>query len=317
MRGGPRDATATWSWTPARRRSPWRAPLALTVREFDLLASSSPPGRGVHPRRPAAQVWGWSFGDQSTVTVHVRRLREKIEADPADRADPDRLGRRLPLRAAVTPDHSRIVLIAAGWSSGLGLLGALFGVAARGVRRSVVRVLIAAVAIGGVVAGRGRRGAGDVPLPARPGVVVLICAVAGAVVVGGRPLLAGPPSVDSPVAGDGRRVGARRGRHAVGCRTARDPGGLRAGPERRPAARSPGARAALEQPRRELVAWVSHDLRTPLAGLRAMAEALEDGVAADPESGRLPPPDPRGDRPDAAWSTTCSSCPASTPALCG
>ncbi|RJL32288.1 sensor histidine kinase [Bailinhaonella thermotolerans] len=41
---------------------------------------------------------------------------------------------------------------------------------------------------------------------------------------------------------------------------------------------------ALESSRRELVAWVSHDLRTPLAGLRAMAEALEDGVAADPET---------------------------------
>src|SRR5207253_6633093 len=39
---------------------------------------------------------------------------------------------------------------------------------------------------------------------------------------------------------------------------------------------------ALERSRRELVAWVSHDLRTPLAGLRAMAEALEDGVATDP-----------------------------------
>jgi signal transduction histidine kinase len=38
---------------------------------------------------------------------------------------------------------------------------------------------------------------------------------------------------------------------------------------------------ALESSRRELVAWVSHDLRTPLAGLRAMAEALEDGVVAD------------------------------------
>jgi signal transduction histidine kinase len=38
---------------------------------------------------------------------------------------------------------------------------------------------------------------------------------------------------------------------------------------------------ALEVSRRELIAWVSHDLRTPLAGLRAMAEALEDGVAAD------------------------------------
>jgi signal transduction histidine kinase len=39
---------------------------------------------------------------------------------------------------------------------------------------------------------------------------------------------------------------------------------------------------ALEASRRELVAWVSHDLRTPLAGLRAMSEALEDGVADDP-----------------------------------
>jgi len=40
---------------------------------------------------------------------------------------------------------------------------------------------------------------------------------------------------------------------------------------------------ALEASRRELVAWVSHDLRTPLAGLRAMAEALEDGIAESPD----------------------------------
>ncbi|MCX5319847.1 sensor histidine kinase KdpD [Streptomyces sp. NBC_00120] len=40
---------------------------------------------------------------------------------------------------------------------------------------------------------------------------------------------------------------------------------------------------ALETSRRELVAWISHDLRTPLAGLRAMSEALEDGMAADPD----------------------------------
>jgi signal transduction histidine kinase len=39
---------------------------------------------------------------------------------------------------------------------------------------------------------------------------------------------------------------------------------------------------SLESSRRELVAWVSHDLRTPLAGLRAMAKALEDDVAEDP-----------------------------------
>jgi signal transduction histidine kinase len=37
----------------------------------------------------------------------------------------------------------------------------------------------------------------------------------------------------------------------------------------------------LESSRRELVAWVSHDLRTPLAGIRAMVEALDDGVVDD------------------------------------
>lgn len=41
--------------------------------------------------------------------------------------------------------------------------------------------------------------------------------------------------------------------------------------------------AAVDASRRELVAWISHDLRTPLAGLRAMAEALEDDLADDPQ----------------------------------
>lgn len=47
-------------------------------------------------------------------------------------------------------------------------------------------------------------------------------------------------------------------------------------------AESHAREVALEASRRELVAWVSHDLRSPLAGIRAMAEALEDGVAEDP-----------------------------------
>ncbi|WP_261556204.1 sensor histidine kinase [Frankia tisae] len=41
---------------------------------------------------------------------------------------------------------------------------------------------------------------------------------------------------------------------------------------------------ALEASRRELVAWISHDLRTPLAGIRAMAEAFEDGLITDAET---------------------------------
>jgi signal transduction histidine kinase len=45
-----------------------------------------------------------------------------------------------------------------------------------------------------------------------------------------------------------------------------------------------GRERALETSRRELTAWVSHDLRTPLAGIRAMAEALEDGVVEDHET---------------------------------
>ncbi|GAA0395574.1 two-component sensor histidine kinase [Acrocarpospora corrugata] len=43
---------------------------------------------------------------------------------------------------------------------------------------------------------------------------------------------------------------------------------------------------ALESARRELVSWVSHDLRTPLAGMRAMVEALQDGVVDDPATVR-------------------------------
>jgi signal transduction histidine kinase len=41
---------------------------------------------------------------------------------------------------------------------------------------------------------------------------------------------------------------------------------------------------ALERSRRELVSWVSHDLRSPLATIRAVAEALDDGVVTDPET---------------------------------
>jgi DNA-binding response OmpR family regulator len=60
------------------------APLALTVREFDLLVFLlRNPAKAWSRAELLDRVWGWQFGDQSTVTVHVRRLREKIEPDPA------------------------------------------------------------------------------------------------------------------------------------------------------------------------------------------------------------------------------------------
>ncbi|MGX9922618.1 response regulator [Streptomyces sp. NPDC002248] len=60
------------------------APLSLTLREFDLLAFFlRHPGRAYSREELMREVWGWEFGDLSTVTVHIRRLRAKIEDDPA------------------------------------------------------------------------------------------------------------------------------------------------------------------------------------------------------------------------------------------
>ncbi len=57
--------------------------LSLTAREFDLLRFLvGHPGVAFSRDQLLRDVWGWSFGDQSTVTVHVRRLREKVEVDP-------------------------------------------------------------------------------------------------------------------------------------------------------------------------------------------------------------------------------------------
>ena len=61
--------------------------LALTVREFDLLAFFiTHSGQAFTRQQLLEQVWGWSFGDLSTVTVCVRRLREKLEENPTSPA---------------------------------------------------------------------------------------------------------------------------------------------------------------------------------------------------------------------------------------
>jgi two-component system, OmpR family, response regulator ResD len=68
----------------ARRATRDGAELALTLREFDLLAFFlRNPGHAFSREELMREVWGWDFGDLSTVTVHVRRLRGKVEHDPA------------------------------------------------------------------------------------------------------------------------------------------------------------------------------------------------------------------------------------------
>ena len=68
----------------ARRATVSGSELAMTAREFDLLAFLvGHPNQAFRRSELLAQVWDWDFGDDSTVTVHVRRLREKVEPDPS------------------------------------------------------------------------------------------------------------------------------------------------------------------------------------------------------------------------------------------
>ncbi|MBF6601317.1 MAG: response regulator transcription factor [Dehalococcoidia bacterium] len=62
-----------------------RGPIPLTAREFDLLFHlASHPNQVFTRDQLMTSVWDYAFaGDSTTVTVHIRRLRAKIEADPA------------------------------------------------------------------------------------------------------------------------------------------------------------------------------------------------------------------------------------------
>jgi DNA-binding response OmpR family regulator len=71
---------------PLRRAvTVYEKPVILTAKEFDLLWLFARHPEQVFTREQLLNlVWGYEFyGDESTVTVHIRRLREKIERDPA------------------------------------------------------------------------------------------------------------------------------------------------------------------------------------------------------------------------------------------
>jgi signal transduction histidine kinase len=120
------------------------------------------------------------------------------------------------------------------------------------------------------------------------GVLWIVLAGAGAVgvilaVLLGRRVAAASRTVGEMV----RRLADGNAAVGIGVRPTSAPGELArlAAELEQTSARLAEAQAqaqALERSRRELVAWVSHDLRTPLAGVRAMVEALEDRVVEEP-----------------------------------
>jgi two-component system response regulator ResD len=60
-------------------------PVHLTAKEFDLLAHLMRNPRVAFSREELMHaVWGWTYGDTATVTVHIRRLRTKVERDPGE-----------------------------------------------------------------------------------------------------------------------------------------------------------------------------------------------------------------------------------------
>ncbi len=230
------------------------ADLPLTGREFDLLAFLlAHPGRAYNRAELLAEVWGWEFGDQSTVTVHVRRLREKIEHDPTH---PRRIatvwgtGYRYDpwVPEMITPmidglfEAAPLALL---FSLPVAVVGGVVLLRIR--RRSLTATMVALVLVPLAAALVGVLGVSGFMYTPQLADTVVVCLVVAAVTVPAGLLL-------------GRRVA----REAMWQREAAE------------------AERRSEESRRRLVAGMSHDLRSPLAGICGMADALVDGVVREP-----------------------------------
>jgi DNA-binding response OmpR family regulator len=77
------EAGDIWADLKSREITVGGNPVVLTALEFDLLSFlMRHPGRVFSREALLERVWGYRFGDTSTVTGHIRRLREKVESDP-------------------------------------------------------------------------------------------------------------------------------------------------------------------------------------------------------------------------------------------
>ena len=183
--------------------------------------------------------------------------------------------------------QAQIVLIAAGCAGAVGTLG--IG-ASWLLRRASLRLSLqaaSAIAVLAVVAGT--LGTANAMFISQHDlrVIGMVCVVAGLVAFGfswllGRHVEAGSLAL--------RRAARALGQEETGFSAPAGPMAAELAALSRELAATAGKlresrerERRVERSRRQLVAWVSHDLRTPLAGLRAMAEALEDGIATDPD----------------------------------
>jgi DNA-binding response OmpR family regulator/signal transduction histidine kinase len=288
-------------------------PVTLTAREFDLIAFlMRHPGQVFRREELLEHVWGYSVGDTSTVTVHIRRLREKIEREPSTPTMIQTVGCRVPIRAM---------------SGRAGLIVAVAGLAAVALAAMVLgmpaqeAVEICGIAIGAaVVSGTAGLALTTTLRRCSIGLQVIVITLVSVIATGAGAWLAANAMflaredlkalwvILLASATTGVLVGIGVGhRVSVASRALQDAarrmamGDLKTSVAEPPTqefsalARELDAMSrrldealdrerALDASRREMTAWVSHDLRTPLAGIRAVAEALEDGVADDPET---------------------------------
>ncbi len=184
----------------------------------------------------------------------------------------------------MTGDQWAVIGIAAAWSGTVGVLGLVLGWLLRHRSLRYLPAGVALVAVLAVVAGVVGTARAMFLSPHDYSVVLSVSLVAGVLAVVfsmavGHTVVRASRSLreDARRFGDsGQFVAARRGPAEFQQLS----GELARTSERLNESRA--REVALEDSRRELVSWVSHDLRTPLAGLRAMTEALEDGLADDP-----------------------------------
>ncbi len=185
----------------------------------------------------------------------------------------------------MTDDQWAIIGTGGAWAAGAGAVGLMVAYA---VRRRSFRwqiAVVAATAVLAVVAGVVGTARAMLLSDHDLSVVLWVVVVAAVVGLGVSAIVGSAFSRWSLTMRDDARRFGESGRFDAGSR---GPAELQALSDElaHTAGRLRESRAReqrLEESRRELISWVSHDLRSPLAALRAMTEALEDGLADDPQ----------------------------------